>query len=143
VRPEATQHVATIMIVEDDPSVARLVDLTLSVEGHRTEVFGLGALALGRLDGPPVDLVVLDVMLPEVDGLELLRCLRDRPGWGATQVILLTALDSDDDVWRGWAGGADYYLTKPFDIGQLRRVTERLLAGTHLDTLTVADLTER
>jgi DNA-binding response OmpR family regulator len=55
----------------------------------------------------------------------------------------LTALDSDDDVWRGWAGGADYYLTKPFDIGQLRRVTERLLAGRHLETLTVADLTER
>jgi DNA-binding response OmpR family regulator len=125
--------VASMLIVEDDPSVARLVDLTLAVEGHATEVVTDGALAAVRLDGPPVDLVVLDVMLPGVDGFELLQQLRDRPAWGATKVILVTALDGDEDVWRGWSSGADYYLTKPFDIAQLRTVVGRLLAGDASD----------
>jgi DNA-binding response OmpR family regulator len=125
--------VASMLIVEDDPSVARLVDLTLAVEGHATEVVGDGGLAAVRLDGPPVDLVVLDLMLPGVDGFELLRQLRTRPAWSATKVILLTALDDDEDVWRGWSSGADYYLTKPFDIAQLRTVVERLLAGDTID----------
>jgi DNA-binding response OmpR family regulator len=133
--PEATRHVASILIVEDDPSVARLVELTLAVEGHETEVLGDGRLATARLDGRAVDLVVLDIMLPYVDGLELLRTLRRRPAWSATKVILLTALDEDEDVWRGWSSGADYYLTKPFDIAQLRTVTERLLAGEQFDEL--------
>jgi DNA-binding response OmpR family regulator len=125
--------VANILIVEDDASVARLVELTMAVEGHRTEVFDRGETVLGRLEGRPVDLVVLDVMLPGVDGLSVLRALRERAAWASTKVIMLTALDGDDDVWRGWVGGADYYLTKPFDLAQLRSVTERLLAGEQVD----------
>jgi DNA-binding response OmpR family regulator len=131
--------VATMLIVEDDPSVARLIELTLAVEGHTTEVLRDGGLASKRLDGPAVDLVVLDVMLPGVDGLALLQQLRARPAWSATKVVLLTALDDDEDVWRGWSSGADYYLTKPFDIAQLRRVTQRLIGGDDLgDELAIA-----
>jgi DNA-binding response OmpR family regulator len=129
--------VASILIVEDDPSVARLVELTLAVEGHETEVLADGRQAQARLDGPATDLAVLDIMLPHVDGLELLESLRARPSWGGTKVILLTALDDDADVWRGWSSGADYYLTKPFDIAQLRTVTGRLLAGEPFDEMFV------
>lgn len=118
---------ARVLIVEDDPATARLLELTLGAEGHDTETVDDGGLALARLEGPPVDLVVLDVMLPSVDGLTVLRALRDHPAWGEARVMLLTALDDDADVWRGWASGTDYYLTKPFELAQLRAVVERLL----------------
>jgi DNA-binding response OmpR family regulator len=124
--------VARILIVEDDPSVSRLLDLSLAVEGFETEPVRTGGAALERLDHDPVDLVVLDIMLPEVGGFELLEELRSRVSWDDTKVIVLTALDSDEDVWRGWSSGADYYLTKPFDHVHLRTVVERLLAGDDL-----------
>lgn len=123
---------ATILIVEDDPSVGRLLDLALAVEGHATELVDTGSAALDRLEGDPVDLVLLDIMLPDVDGFSVLQVLRDRSAWDGTRVIVLTALSSDEDVWRGWANGTDYYLTKPFDLAQLRAVSERLLAGEDL-----------
>lgn len=122
----------SVLIVEDDSSVARLLELTFSVEGFETEVVVRGAEARDRLRGAPPDIVVLDIMLPEVDGLTLLRTLRETRGWKDTKVVLLTALDSDDDVWRGWAAGTDYYLTKPFELPQLRTIVERLLDGEDL-----------
>lgn len=129
----------SILIVEDDPSVARLLELAFSVEGYSTESAFRGEDARDRLRGTPTDIVVLDIMLPGVDGLTLLRTLRETRGWEATKVILLTALDSDDDVWRGWAAGTDYYLTKPFDLPQLRTIAERLLAGEDLSTAPVSE----
>jgi DNA-binding response OmpR family regulator len=126
--------VPSVLIVEDDPSVARLLELMLGVEGMDTEVVAEGATARVRLAGPATDLVVLDVMLPGVDGLTLLRELRERRAWSSSRVIVLTALDGDEQVWAGWAAGADYYLTKPFDVTQLRDVAERLLAGEDLST---------
>jgi two-component system, OmpR family, response regulator len=126
--------VPSILIVEDDPGVARLLELAFSVEGYTTEAVLRGAEARERLRDAPTDIVVLDVMLPEVDGLSLLRTLRETRGWEATKVVLLTALDSDDDVWRGWAAGTDYYLTKPFELPQLRGIVERLLAGEDLSS---------
>jgi two-component system, OmpR family, response regulator TrcR len=121
-----------VLIVEDDGPVARLLDLAFSVEGYATEVVTSGERARDRLRGPAPDIVVLDVVLPEVDGLTLLRQLRGSRGWQDTKVVLLTARDSDDDVWQGWAAGTDYYLTKPFELPQLRAIAERLLAGEDL-----------
>lgn len=123
---------ATVLICEDDRSVARLLALTFGLEGHGTEVVADGEAAAARLAGPPVDLAVLDVMLPGRDGLSVLRELRTRPGWEECRVIVLTALDADADVWRGWSSGADYYLTKPFDLDHLRVVVMRLLRGDPL-----------
>ena len=118
-----------ILIVEDDPAVATMLDMTFSLEGYRTEVVSDGTAAVARLHGPPVDIVVLDVMMPEVDGLDVLRALRTLPGWDETRVIVSTALASDADLWAGWSAGADYYLTKPFDLDHLRDVVGRLGMG--------------
>ena len=123
---------ASILIVEDDPAVGRLLDLALAVDGHTTEVVTSGLLAQERLDGELTDVVLLDIMLPGVDGLTVLDELRSRPDWADTRVIILSALDGDEDVWRGWANGTDYYLTKPFDLAHLRAVITRLLAGEDL-----------
>ncbi|MBW3621697.1 MAG: response regulator [Actinobacteria bacterium] len=120
----------SILIVEDDPAVATMLDMTFSLEGYETEVVAEGTAALARLEGPPVDVVVLDVMMPEVDGLDVLRALRALPAWDGTRVIVSTALASDADLWAGWSAGADYYLTKPFDLDHLRDVVGRLTVGT-------------
>ncbi len=120
---------ATVLICEDDPAVARLLALTFGLEGHDAEVVADGTSAATRLDGPPADLAVLDVMLPGRDGLTVLRDLRSREDWEGCRAIVLTALADDADVWRGWTSGADYYLTKPFDLDHLREVAARLLRG--------------
>lgn len=117
-----------ILIAEDNEPVATMLDVTLGMEGYETEIVTDGAAAVARLTGTPVDLVLLDVMMPEVDGLAVLRELRSLPEWEGTKVIVLTALASDADLWAGWSAGADYYLTKPFDLGQLRDVVARMLA---------------
>jgi DNA-binding response OmpR family regulator len=126
--------VARVLICEDDRSVARLLALTFGLEGYEVETVADGVAGGQRLEGAPVDLAVLDVMLPGRDGLSLLRELRTRPGWEECRVIVLTALDGDAAVWRGWASGADYYLTKPFDLDHLREVAARLLADEPLES---------
>ena len=118
-----------ILIVEDDPAVASMLELTFSLEGYATETVTDGSAALARLGGSPVDVLVLDVMIPEVDGLAVLRDLRSRPSWDQTKVIVSTALASDADLWAGWSAGADYYLTKPFDLDHLREVVSRFVTG--------------
>ncbi len=87
-------------------------------------------MAAERLAGPPVDLVILDVMMPNLDGFTVLQQLREEPAWAEAKVIVATALKSDEDVWKGWTSGADYYLVKPFDLDHLRDVVSRLLSGS-------------
>lgn len=118
-----------ILIAEDDAAVATMLQLTFDLEGYGTEVVTDGAAAMARLGGDAVDIVVLDVMMPEVDGLEVLRQLRTMPAWRDTKVIVSTALASDADLWAGWSAGADYYLTKPFDLDHLRDVVGRMAVG--------------
>lgn len=118
-----------ILIAEDDPAVATMLEMTFALEGYTTELVTDGAAAVDRLSGAPVDVVVLDVMMPGVDGLEVLRRLRGDAAWDGTRVIVSTALASDADVWAGWSAGADYYLTKPFDLDHLREVVSRMALG--------------
>lgn len=120
---------AQILVVEDDAAVRAMLELTLAVEGYSTELVDSGSAALARLDSDPPELVILDVMMPGTDGLEVLRELRTREGWSEVPVVVCTALGADEDIWRGWSSGADYYLVKPFDLDELRGVVLRLLAG--------------
>ena len=67
------------------------------------------------------DLVVLDVMMPKMDGLAVLAALKAEPQTKEIPVVMLTARASDTDLWEGWDAGADYYITKPFDLEELLR----------------------
>lgn len=118
-----------ILVVEDDPAVSHMLELTFAVEGYDTELMTDGAAAAERLADDPVDVVILDVMMPNLDGFEILQRLRGNAAWDATKVVVVSALRSDEDVWRGWSSGADYYLVKPFDLDHLRDVVARLLSG--------------
>ena len=118
-----------ILVVEDERKVAAFVRQGLVEEGHAVEVAADGAAALDAVaDGPPFDLVVLDVMLPKRDGLEVLKSLRARRI--QTPVLLLTARDGVADKVAGLDAGADDYLAKPFAFEEfLARVRALLRRG--------------
>ena len=105
---------ARILVVDDEPSLAELLTLTLSYEGWdvRSAADGGAALATAAVFAP--DAVLLDMMLPDLDGVEVLRRLRTE--WPELPVLFLTARDSAEDRAAGLLAGADDYLTKPFSL---------------------------
>jgi len=107
----------TILVVEDDPKMQMGLKDNLEVEGYDVEVAGDGALGLKRIMDQQFDLVVLDVMLPEMSGLDVLR--KSREHGISTPVILLTAKGEEIDKVLGLELGADDYITKPFGLREL------------------------
>jgi DNA-binding response OmpR family regulator len=110
------QAVSTVLVVDDEPDVRDVVARYLSRDGHRTLVAGDGEQAKRILETEPASLVVLDVMLPGIDGLDLCRWIRGRSD---IPVILLTALGEETDRIAGLELGADDYVTKPFSPREL------------------------
>ena len=108
-----------ILIVDDDPDICALAKLALSGEGHIVIVASSGAEALALIDVQTPDLIVLDLLMPEQGGLEILRILRSRPATAALPVVVLTSMDDELTTRVGFESGATDYLTKPFSIPQL------------------------
>jgi two-component system OmpR family response regulator len=106
-----------ILIVEDEPKLARLLARGLHEEGHAADVAGRGEDALWMAESAAYDAIVLDVMLPGLDGFAVCRTLRDRKVW--TPVLMLTARDAIEDRIEGLDTGADDYLLKPFAFSEL------------------------
>lgn len=127
-----------ILVVEDDTRLATTLERVLSAEGHSVEVVGDGLEALRRAREQPFDLVVLDIMLPGLDGVGVCRRLR---ATGQVPILLLTALGGTDERVRGLDAGADDYLVKPFAYEELLARVRALLrrTGPH-DHLRFADL---
>lgn len=119
---------ATILVVEDDPDIRRLVGKLLMLEGHAVEEAADGELALAALRRSVPDLVVLDVMMPRKDGLTVLKEMRTEGIKDKTKVMLLTAKNSESDWLRGYKAGADGYVPKPFDPEALIREIDDVLA---------------
>ncbi len=120
---------STVMVVDDDPD---LVDILRARLEHREfNVMGVysGSQALAGLEMQKPNLIVLDIMMPEMDGLEVLRRLKAAPETSSIPIILLTALDGDEDISTGYKMGADHYITKPFKSAHLMTVIDHLLSG--------------
>jgi DNA-binding response OmpR family regulator len=112
------------LIVEDEASIREIVRLHLSLAGFETEEVADGRAALDRLRTDRFDLVVLDVMLPGIDGVTLCRSMRSGGPNQRTGVLMLTARDTEPDKVIGLESGADDYLTKPFGVREfMARVT--------------------
>ena len=107
------------LIVEDEPAIREIVRLHLSLAGFATEEVADGHAALDRLRADRFDLVVLDVMLPGVDGVTLCRALRSGGPNQRAGVLMLTARDTEPEKVLGLESGADDYLTKPFGVREL------------------------
>ena len=131
-----------ILVVEDDARMAELLRRGLVHDRHFVDVASDGLTGLERAQSQPYDSIVLDVMLPGLDGLGVARKLRD--GGIQTPILMLTARDAATDIVRGLDTGADDYLTKPFSFDVLRarlRVMARRAGAASAKILQVADLT--
>ena len=106
-----------VLVMEDDRDIARLLELHLREEGYSVTVASDGKAGLDKALSKPFDLIILDLVLPGVDGLEVCRRIRTRPDY--TPVLMLTAKSTDVDRILGLEMGADDYLTKPFNIREL------------------------
>jgi CheY-like chemotaxis protein len=125
-----------ILIVDDEPSVRALVRDVLELDDYAVAEAVDGTDALGQFGSELFDVVILDIMMPGVSGLDVLRQIRTtKPDEGyagsspETPVILLTAASDDETTWAGWASGASVFLSKPFDPTNLLDWVERTLNG--------------
>jgi two-component system response regulator MprA len=131
-----------ILVVDDEPAVRDAVDRALRLEGYETELAADGAQALEALADRAPDALVLDLLMPHVDGLEV--CRRLRAAGDRTPVLVLTARDAVPDRVRGLDAGADDYLVKPFALeellARLRALLRRGAGAERSETLRYADL---
>ena len=109
----------TIMVVDDNPDIITIVRTILEGKGYNVLSAYGGAELLPRLEEQKPDLIILDIMMPQMDGLEALTRLKGAPDTSPIPVILLTAKVQYEDVLGGYKLGADYYITKPFTSTQL------------------------
>lgn len=135
-----------LLLVEDDVRISEFLSRGLKAEGHTVAVVGDGVSGLDMARATAWDAVILDLMLPEMDGRELCRTLRMERI--KTPIIMLTALDSTEDVVKGLRMGADDYISKPFAfeelLARLDNVAKRAATGEHQvrnNILRVEDLT--
>ncbi len=105
----------TIMVADDNPELVEVVCVMLEAKGYNVMFANSGKELFAGLEKQMPDLILLDIMMPQVGGLEVLERLRGNPGTASIPVILLTAKVHHEDVQRGYELGADYYIKKPFD----------------------------
>src|SRR6202521_6085052 len=122
-----------ILAVDDERSIVRLIQVTLEKHGHQVVTAFDGKEALERVAVEQPDMIVLDVMMPYLDGFEVLRNLKKDPDTRDIPVIMLTAKAQDADVFNGYKSGADCYLTKPFNPRELVAFVNRIFDSNDHD----------
>ncbi len=130
-RQEGTQARPRLLVVEDDPNIVELLSASLRFAGFDVTAATNGAAAVNAARADRPDLVVLDVMLPDLDGFEVIRRMRE--GGVRTPVVFLTARDATDDKIRGLTLGGDDYVTKPFSREELTARIRAVLRRSALD----------
>lgn len=118
---------ATILVVDDDPVIQQLLRVSFEMEGYQviTANDGVDGLERARADRP--DLMILDVMMPRMNGIEVARALKSDPGTSSIPILMLSAKAQAADVSAGGASGVDDYVTKPFDPQVLLERAEGLI----------------
>lgn len=119
-----------ILAVDDEPNIVRLIQVNLERHGYQVETANNGVQALEKIRANKPDLVVSDVMMPEMDGFELLSTIKRDPALEDLPIIMLTAKTQDKNVMEGYSRGADMYLTKPFNPAELLAFVKRILQSS-------------
>lgn len=121
---------ARILVVDDNDDVRQLVAGVLTEELHKVQIAANGASALEAMRRDPPDVLILDIMMPEVDGYTVLKTMTEEGLKKRTKVLVLTAKSTEQDWVRGYRLGADYYLTKPFTMIELINTLNQVLRST-------------
>jgi len=116
-----------ILIVDDEPNIVIPLQFLMEQNGYSTLVAQSGEEALEMISKEKPDLILLDIMLPGVDGFEVCEIVRLNPEWRNTKIIFLTAKGRDVDIAKGMVLGADEYITKPFSNQQIIDAVKKLL----------------
>jgi DNA-binding response OmpR family regulator len=119
---------ARVLVVDDDPAIRQLLTDVLEMEGYEVGVAVDGLAAVREIRASAPDFVVLDVMMPGMDGFGVLSVIRALPG-EPVPVLMLTAAAEQDASARAWVGGVDYYLAKPFTADAVLDVIDGVLTG--------------
>jgi two-component system alkaline phosphatase synthesis response regulator PhoP len=118
-----------ILAVDDERHIVRLIQVNLERAGYQVTTAFDGNEALKKVEADKPDLIVLDVMMPRMDGFEVLKRLQANPETREIPIVMLTAKAQDADVFRGWSSGVSAYLTKPFNPLELVTFVRRILSG--------------
>lgn len=108
-----------ILLVDDDEHILRSLEIYLKMEEFRVITASGGREAINILEEVRPDLIVLDIMMPEIDGFQVLKSVKDNPKVSSVPVIMLTAKSQDVDVLKGYDQGIASYMTKPFNLNEL------------------------
>src|SRR5665213_2730947 len=120
---------STILVVDDDPVIQKLLEVNFSIEGYDVEVASDGMEAIEKAKAVSPDLIVLDVMMPKMNGLEAAKALKADPATSSIPIIMLSAKAQDVDQDAGREAGVNLYMTKPFDpLDLLDRAAELIKA---------------
>jgi len=109
----------TVLIADDEPNIVISLEYLLKRDGYHVLVARDGQEVLDTMELMPPDLVLLDVMLPRLDGFQVCQKIRENPAWSGVRIVMLTAKGRDVEVSKGLALGADAYITKPFSTKDL------------------------
>lgn len=118
-----------ILVVDDERHIVRLIQVNLERNGYQVVSAFDGKDALKKVEAERPDLVVLDVMMPHMDGFEVLKRLQANPATRGIPVVMLTAKAQDIDIFKGWSSGVSAYLTKPFNPLELITFIKRIFSG--------------
>jgi DNA-binding response OmpR family regulator len=118
-----------VLVVDDEPNIVMSLRFLMEREGFEVEVAPTGEAALEALGQAPADLVLLDVMMPKLDGFEVCQRIRGNPVWAGTKIVMLTAKGREVERDKGLALGADEYVTKPFSTRELVARVKQILGG--------------
>ncbi len=105
----------TILVAEDSASVRKFINLSLKLQGYKIITAVDGMDALEKLPGLNIDLLITDLNMPNIDGLKLIRTVRENPEYKNLPIIILSSLSKDEDIQKGLEAGANSYLIKPFN----------------------------
>lgn len=118
---------AKVLVVDDEPNVLRSLAQYLTIEDFTVETAGNGVEALEKVASFGPELILLDVMMPGMDGFEVLEKIKEDPAHLNTPIIMLTAKDQSSDVLKGYQSGATSYLVKPFNLDELVETINQVL----------------
>jgi DNA-binding response OmpR family regulator len=118
-----------ILVVDDDPRLLHIVSLYLGIEGYEVIQASNGEDGLKAVNETPPDLVIMDIMMPGMDGVEACRRIRENPTSATIPVLMFSALSGDDDVERARLAGANHLITKPFNLVGLGQVVKSFFSS--------------